>query len=197
MWAIHRLLGVVCTINAMSSVSELRYLIKSSGSGAIFTCRSLLATTRKAAIACGIADSQIFIIEEGGLTGNSPASKESAFLTLDDLIDLGRTTPPLKKVQWDNREGERRTAFLSWSSGTSGVPVSPCYPARCWEKSSAETPLESCHAFPQECHFTDITGQHIRKSKSGRITTPSITRIAASKSYLRSYRHLSLKCLSR
>lgn len=126
MWAIHRLLGVVCTVNPMSSVSELRFFLKASGCGAIFTSRSLLATTQKAAKTYGIPDSRIFIIEDRGtvVDGQPPfPDMSNNYSTLDDLIDLGKKVVPLPTVEWNNREGETRTAFLSWSSGTSGVPV--------------------------------------------------------------------------
>ncbi|KAL6241126.1 hypothetical protein RBB50_012030 [Rhinocladiella similis] len=125
MWAIHRLLGVVCTVNPMSSVSELRFFLKASGCGAIFTSRSLLATTQKAAKTYGIPDSRIFIIEDRGtvVDGQPPfPDMSNNYSTLDDLIDLGKKVVPLPTVEWNNREGETRTAFLSWSSGTSGVP---------------------------------------------------------------------------
>ena len=111
----------------MSSVSELRYFIKSSGCRAIFTCPSLLATTLKAASTCGIPGSHIFIIEENTLGDTTQKSGEQRILTLDELISLGRNTPPLQSVEWTNKEGENRAAFLSWSSGTSGVPVGEEY----------------------------------------------------------------------
>lgn len=127
MWAIHRLLGVVSTINAMSSVSELRYLVKSAGCGAIFTCRSLLATTRRAATTCGIPDSHIFVIDEDKVVHGNHSSDDPRHLTVADLIELGSRAPPLSPVEWGDREGQKRTAFLSWSSGTSGLPVRPPY----------------------------------------------------------------------
>ncbi len=43
---------------------------------------------------------------------------------MDDLVSLGRTLPELERLQWSKGQGARRTAFLCYSSGTSGLPVS-------------------------------------------------------------------------
>lgn len=66
--------------------------------------------------------SHIFVIQE--YTGKtSSTALQPEHLTVDDLINLGRTSEPLAQQNWTTREGERKTAFLSFSSGTSGLPV--------------------------------------------------------------------------
>jgi len=44
--------------------------------------------------------------------------------TVNDLIKEGEKLEPLERLQWSEGEGARRTAFLCYSSGTSGLPVS-------------------------------------------------------------------------
>ena len=132
MWAIHRLNGVVCTINSMSSVSELRFFLKLSACGAIFTCRSLLATTLRAANSYGIPKSRIFVIEDSVPSEPTLSQHEPEILTLEDLITLGRNVPSLQSTKWSNGEGGSRAAFLSWSSGTSGIPVKTMHTFHFW-----------------------------------------------------------------
>ena len=41
---------------------------------------------------------------------------------IDDLIEHGRNLPPIDRVVFASGESRRRLAFLSFSSGTSGLP---------------------------------------------------------------------------
>jgi len=54
------------------------------------------------------------------LGGQKPPKE---FKTVDQLIQEGKKLPELEKLKWDKGEGKRRTAFLCYSSGTSGLPV--------------------------------------------------------------------------
>ncbi len=115
--AIHKLDGIVTPASAAYSASELEYQLRSSGATAIITCLPLLETAMEAAKAVGITEDRIILL-------SMPKSNNtSQFRTADDLIEEGRSLPPLAPLAWKQGQGKRQTAFLSYSSGTSGLPV--------------------------------------------------------------------------
>lgn len=121
-WAVHNLSGIVSPANAAYSRAELEYQLKSSGSKALFTCLPLLSLAIEAAANSGIPKNRIYLLAlpkeaTGGL------SSPPEFKTMDQLIQDGKKRPPLEKLQWQNGDGAKRTAFLCYSSGTSGLPV--------------------------------------------------------------------------
>jgi hypothetical protein len=50
-------------------------------------------------------------------------SKSVPFKTVDKLIEEGSRLPEVEKLNWEKGQGKRQTAFLCYSSGTSGLPV--------------------------------------------------------------------------
>jgi acyl-CoA synthetase (AMP-forming)/AMP-acid ligase II len=50
------------------------------------------------------------------------------FKTVNDLVELGHSVPDLEPLKWVKGQGSRQVAFLCYSSGTSGLPVSPLQP---------------------------------------------------------------------
>lgn len=52
-------------------------------------------------------------------------AKKLPFKTVDDLVELGHSVPDLEPLNWTKGQGARQVAFLCYSSGTSGMPVSP------------------------------------------------------------------------
>ncbi len=95
--------------------------LKSSGSKALFTCLPLLPLALEAAAQSGIAKKHVYLLTlpkeaTGGLI--SPPD----FKTVDQLIEDGASLPPLEKLKWEKGQGARQTAFLCYSSGTSGLP---------------------------------------------------------------------------
>lgn len=117
-FAVHRLSGIVTPSNAMYSAAELEHQLKSSGAKALITCIPLLETALKASRACNIPDDKVFIIRLPGKFDPVP------FKSLDDLIDEGRSFPELEPLIWSKGQGARQVAYLCYSSGTSGLPVS-------------------------------------------------------------------------
>lgn len=118
--AIHRLNGICTPANVAYSDEELAYQLRSSGAKAIFTCSPVLETALKAAKAVGIPQDKIFLME----LPNQSHTKKPGFKTLEDLIELGRTVPDLEPLRWIKGQGARQVAYLCYSSGTSGLPVS-------------------------------------------------------------------------
>ncbi|KAL7938354.1 hypothetical protein V8C35DRAFT_291780 [Trichoderma chlorosporum] len=114
--AIHRLSGIVTPASAAYSTQELEHQLRTSGAKAVVTCTPLLDNALKAATAAGIPKDRIFILRAAGF--DNPPS----YVTIDDLVDEGKALPPLKPLNWIKGQGARQTAYLCYSSGTSGLP---------------------------------------------------------------------------
>lgn len=121
-YAVHRLSGICSPANAAYSVPELTHQLTSSGVKVLFTCVPLLDTALKAAEAAGIPRDRIFILPMA--TGDEPVF----FPSIQDLISEGDRLPELEPLQWHQGQGARQPAFLCYSSGTSGLPVSRSLP---------------------------------------------------------------------
>jgi ribosome assembly protein SQT1 len=120
-WATHRLGGIQSPANAAYSVAELEYQLKNSGAGALFTCVPLLDVAREAAKNSGIPESRIYILDlPEKVTGGKGAPK--GMKTVDDFISEGKKLERLEPLNWASGDGAKRTAFLCYSSGTSGLP---------------------------------------------------------------------------
>ncbi|KAL8706179.1 MAG: hypothetical protein Q9201_000757 [Fulgogasparrea decipioides] len=120
-WAIHRLSGISSPANAAYSLSELEHQLRSSGSNALFTCHPLLPLALEAASKCNIPQSRVFLLSvPKELAGGKGPPQE--FKTVDRLIQEGASLPELEPLRWEKGQGGRQTAFLCYSSGTSGLP---------------------------------------------------------------------------
>jgi acyl-CoA synthetase (AMP-forming)/AMP-acid ligase II len=117
-WAIHRVNGISSPVNAASSVEELRHQLVFSGCKTLFTVEALLPIALKAAELAGLPQERIYICE----TPDSP-TPGSVYKTLSQLIEAGRSLPQLESIRWSQGQGARQTAFICYSSGTSGLPV--------------------------------------------------------------------------
>jgi acyl-CoA synthetase (AMP-forming)/AMP-acid ligase II len=115
--------GIVTPANAAYSQKELEHQLRDSGAKCIFTCLPLLKTAQAAAKTVGIPANRIFLLElPKQLTGDVSYPKDMK--TLDDLIRRGSGLSQLEPVQWKKGQGAQQVAFLCYSSGTSGLPVS-------------------------------------------------------------------------
>ncbi|KAF5621522.1 phenylacetyl ligase [Fusarium tjaetaba] len=114
--SIHRLNGIASLSSAALSASELEHQLRASRAKAIFTCVPLLDTALKATEAVGISRENVFLLPVPG------DSSRHGFKTIDDLIQDGEKLPPLPPLQWTKGRGARQTAYLLYSSGTSGLP---------------------------------------------------------------------------
>ena len=122
-WAIHRLSGISSPANAAYSRFELVHQLKSSGAKALFTCVPLLSLALEAASECGIPRNRVYLLSvPKEITGDAAIPKE--FKTVEGLIQAGSNLPQLEELQWNKGQGAKQTAFLCYSSGTSGLPVS-------------------------------------------------------------------------
>ncbi|KAJ5148690.1 hypothetical protein N7448_000268 [Penicillium atrosanguineum] len=120
-WATHRLGGVVSPANASYSAAELKHQILDSKAKALFTCVPLLPVALDAAAQAGLPKSKIYLIDVPDviLGGTKPPTE---YKTVNQIAEAGKSLPPLEALNWGPGEGARRTAFLCYSSGTSGLP---------------------------------------------------------------------------
>ncbi|MCJ1410849.1 hypothetical protein MMC19_004935 [Ptychographa xylographoides] len=120
-WATHRLNGISSPANAAYAVDELAYQLKDCGAKCLFTCVPLLPVALEAASKAGVPKNRIYLISlPKELMGGQEAPTD--FKTVDQLIDSGKTLPELEELRWEQGQGQRQTAFLCYSSGTSGLP---------------------------------------------------------------------------
>jgi len=83
----------------------------------------LLKTALEAAEICNISRENVFIIElPKEATGGDQLTVPPEFLTIDNLIEKGKKLPKLEKLNWSKGQGIKQTAYLCFSSGTSGLP---------------------------------------------------------------------------
>ncbi|VUC27867.1 unnamed protein product [Clonostachys rosea] len=120
-WAVHRLNGVVAPVNVAFRASELTYQLKDCKARCIFTDASHLDIALEAATAAGISSSDIFLISIPADTGR-PTANIRSFSNLEDLVNIGRTVPPLPHTRWEKGRARTQAAYLCYSSGTSGPP---------------------------------------------------------------------------
>ena len=144
--------------NAAYSRSELEHQLKSSGSKALFTCLPLLPLAIEAAANSGIPKNHIYLLAlpkeaTGGL------SSPPEFRTVDQLIEDGGELPPLEKLQWQRGDGATKTAFLCYSSGTSGLPVGMSPTKNIVVTDSSKT--ERRYDFTQKCHIQRPANEYI------------------------------------
>lgn len=119
-WATHRLGGLQTPANAAYSAAELEYQLKNSNAKALFTCAPLLETARQAAKSSNIPDNRIYILElpEQATAGIDTQGRK----TVNDFIREGQKLDRLEPLKWEQGDGAKKTAFLCYSSGTSGLP---------------------------------------------------------------------------
>lgn len=118
-YAVHRLSGIASPANAAMSAAELEFQLKSAGAKALFTCIPLLETSLQAAKAVGIPNNRVYLLE---MPKEFSGGKTVPFQTVGQLVDAGKKLPELEALKWEKGQGARQTAYLCYSSGTSGLP---------------------------------------------------------------------------
>jgi acyl-CoA synthetase (AMP-forming)/AMP-acid ligase II len=120
-YGVHCLNGIVTTANAAYAAAELEHQLKSSGSSLLITCAPLLKVAEEAAKAAGLSRKNILLLDIPGAEKNESAG---TITTVEQLIREGERLPALGPLTWADGQGKRQPAFLCYSSGTSGLPVS-------------------------------------------------------------------------
>ncbi|KAI2793723.1 Acyl-CoA ligase inpC [Penicillium oxalicum] len=120
-WGVHRLGGVVSPANAAYSAAELKHQILDSDAKALFTCVPLLSVALEGASLAGLPRNRVYLMDvPDAILGGAKVPTE--FKTVNQLAEAGKSLPSLEPLKWGPGEGARRTAFLCYSSGTSGLP---------------------------------------------------------------------------
>lgn len=105
-------------------------------------------TAKEAARKSGIPDNRIYILDvPKEFTGGKGAP--SGMKTVDDFIREGQKLDRLEPLKWQKGDGAKKTAFLCYSSGTSGLPVSDHKPS--WMRCLISL-VERRHDLSQERH---------------------------------------------
>lgn len=128
----------------------------SSGAGAVVTCVPLLDTALAAAKGAGIPEKNVFIVDLPGLEGK----RDRRFASVEELISEGERLPELDVLRWAKGQGERQTAFLSYSSGTSGLPVRHTHP-HILRTEKLTPPQESGHGLSPQRHRQCPPAHHV------------------------------------
>ena len=84
-------------------------------------CVPLLETSLQAAKAAGISNNRVYILD---MPKEFSGDKQLPFKTVGQLIGAGEKLPKLEALKWEKGQGARQTAYLCYSSGTSGLPAS-------------------------------------------------------------------------
>jgi acyl-CoA synthetase (AMP-forming)/AMP-acid ligase II len=84
-------------------------------------CIPLLETSLEAAKAVGIPKERIYILD---ICEEFCGNKSVPFKTVAQLITTGQNLDELESLKWERGQGASQTAYLCYSSGTSGLPVS-------------------------------------------------------------------------
>lgn len=117
-WAVQRLNGLTTPANAAYSAEELSHQLVNSRAKVLFTVMPLLQTALAAADKAGIPRNKVYICE----MPTDPPVLPKEFKTLGQLQYAGLSLPDVEHIRWRKGQGARQTAFLCYSSGTSGPP---------------------------------------------------------------------------
>nr|POF06983.1 acyl-coa ligase easd [Quercus suber] len=121
-WAMHRLGGILTCVNAAYNAHELEYQLKDSGAKGVFTCLPLLETAMAGAKKAGMPKEKMFLLDMA--ESITQGVSNPGLRNLDDLVSAGAKLDqqPRADTTWQKGDGAKKTAFLCYSSGTSGLP---------------------------------------------------------------------------
>jgi acyl-coenzyme A synthetase/AMP-(fatty) acid ligase len=108
---------VCAPINALFTAQELAEMLSKVDAKVIFTVASLLPVAKEAARTSGIEAQRIYICDMPGV------ENPTCVHAISNLLKAGSSLPALEQLKWLPGEAARRIAFLSHSSGTTGLPV--------------------------------------------------------------------------
>lgn len=120
---ISRCNGISTPANIAYTAAELATQLIKSKAQALFTCLPLLRIALRAARTAGIPTNKVYLCNVYG-PPHIAEKYRNPHKTLNRLVADGSPLPELEAQRW--RKGQARTqiAFLVYSSGTTGLPVS-------------------------------------------------------------------------
>jgi acyl-CoA synthetase (AMP-forming)/AMP-acid ligase II len=97
--------------------------------------------------------------------------KQVPFKTVGQLIEAGEKLPKLEELKWEKGQGARQTAYLCYSSGTSGLPVCKLHNMQeiMWKMKQVLTDCltERRHDQPPKCHCQHHANRDLRETNAG------------------------------
>jgi acyl-coenzyme A synthetase/AMP-(fatty) acid ligase len=102
----------------------LTHQLLDSKAKALVTCVPLLSISLEAAAKAGLPKSRIYLFDDLPKQVFGATKAPTGFKSVTEIAEAGKSLPPVEELRWSAGEGARRTAFLCYSSGTSGLPVS-------------------------------------------------------------------------
>jgi acyl-coenzyme A synthetase/AMP-(fatty) acid ligase len=122
MLAVNRVAGIVSGASPAYNLEEMTYALKTANAKFLFTVPGSMGVAAEAAKTAGIGRERVFLLE----------GKMEGFKTMEELLELGESEGEKGQVQeYRLKEGERNgdlCGFLSFSSGTTGLPKAVCLP---------------------------------------------------------------------
>ncbi|KAF9024465.1 hypothetical protein BDP27DRAFT_1387428 [Rhodocollybia butyracea] len=113
-WAVHRLLGIVSLANPTFTQSELVHQLRQTRPALIILNAQTVDTVKAAAHEVGLSLNRLVVLDNTAAVTN--------VVSIDDLIRIGMARPIFEGRSLCAGEGKQKLAFLSPSSGTTGVP---------------------------------------------------------------------------
>ncbi|KAJ7478654.1 phenylacetyl-CoA ligase [Mycena galericulata] len=114
-WAAHRLGAIVATLNPSMTTEELAHQLKIARPSVIIVQNESVSLAKDAAHHAGLGKYHIIVMD-------ATMGSDSEYHTIDSLITLGTSLPPFYQQPLHKGEAKTKVAFLSFSSGTTGLP---------------------------------------------------------------------------
>lgn len=119
----------------------------------------MLPGALEAASKAGIPKNRIYLLSLPKEFTGQDIPKD--YKTLDKLIEEGKSAPKLDDLRWEKGQGKRQTAFLCYSSGTSGLQVSISSPLSALKCADVRANSERGHDLAPQCHRKRSANLHI------------------------------------
>ncbi|KAG8962033.1 hypothetical protein FRC03_004672 [Tulasnella sp. 419] len=126
-WATHRLGAIASCANPAYTDSELEYQLRATKATLLVTHTGGLPIAIKAARAAGLTSDRIILLPPIA----SPTPPAEGFVTVNELVETGLKldgNPRFEEKRLKSGENQKKIAFLSFSSGTTGRPKAVAIP---------------------------------------------------------------------
>ena len=138
MFAVNRVGGIISGASPAYNVEEMTYALKTAGAKFLFTSPSSIDVAEEAAKNAGVPKSNMFLLE----------GEKDGYTTVQELFNMGESFGEQKQVPPyqipDGKSNAQHCGFLSFSSGTTGLPKAVSDPIPPY--------LDICYSLPRTGH---------------------------------------------